>query len=71
MIVIEQVVSSTLVQEQGDCHKPIYFVNKVLQVVKFRYQKLKKSITTCGHISTTPPPLLLETLYRNPNRPPN
>ena len=45
-VVTEQAISSVLVQEQDQVQKPIYFVSKVLQGPKVRYQVLKKAALT-------------------------
>jgi len=42
--VTERAISSILVQEQDQVQKPIYFVSKVLQGPKVRYQALEKAV---------------------------
>jgi len=42
-VVTERAISSVLVQEQDQVQKPIYFVSKVLQGPKMRYQALEKA----------------------------
>jgi len=42
-VVTERTISSVLVQEQDQVQKPIYFVSKVLQGPKLRYQALGKA----------------------------
>jgi len=44
--VTERPISSVLVQEQDQMQKPIYFLSKVLQGPKVRYQALEKATLT-------------------------
>jgi len=42
--VTDQAISSVLVQEQDQVKRPIYFVSKVLQGPKVRYQAIEKTV---------------------------
>ena len=43
MCIRDRAVSAVLAQDQDQAQKPIYFVNKVLQGSKVRYQALEKA----------------------------
>ena len=43
-VVTEKAISSVLLQEQDQVQRPIYFVSKVLQGPKVRYQALEKAV---------------------------
>lgn len=44
LAVVEEAISATLVRENTEGQKPVYFISKALQGLELRYQRVKKMV---------------------------